>query len=43
MAIGFKSVAEAYRQDAPDADVAAILQAASLNLAEAEDEDDDED
>ncbi|MDP9885353.1 hypothetical protein J2W21_002875 [Sinomonas atrocyanea] len=43
MAIGFKSVAEAYRQDAPDADVAAILQAASLNLAEAEEDDEDDD
>lgn len=33
MAIGFKSVADSYRADNPDADVEAILQAASLHLA----------
>ncbi|GAB3270312.1 hypothetical protein GCM10027449_05260 [Sinomonas notoginsengisoli] len=43
MAIGFKSVAEAYRRDVPAADVAAILQAASLNLAEGADEDEEDD
>ena len=42
MTIGFKSVADAYRRDVPDANVEAILQAASLNLA-GDDEDDDED
>jgi hypothetical protein len=36
MAIGFKSVAEAYHQDEPGADIAGILQTASLRLAEGE-------
>lgn len=37
MAIGFKSVADAYQQEVPDADIAGILQTASLNLAEEND------
>ena len=36
MTIGFKSVADAYRRDVPDADIQTILQAASLSLADAE-------
>lgn len=36
MAIGFKSVADSYRAEVPDADVAAILQVASLHLADGE-------
>ncbi|GHG58312.1 hypothetical protein GCM10012320_31970 [Sinomonas cellulolyticus] len=36
MAIGFKAVADAYRDDVPEADVAAVLQAASLHLADEE-------
>ena len=42
MTIGFKSVADAYRREVPDANIEAILQAASLNLA-GDDEDGDED
>ncbi|MDQ4491881.1 hypothetical protein RBS60_16900 [Sinomonas sp. ASV486] len=38
MAIGFKSVADAYRQDVPAASIEGILQAASLHLAEGDDE-----
>lgn len=37
MAIGFKSVADSYRAEVPGADVAAILQAASLHLADGAD------
>ncbi|WP_422934504.1 hypothetical protein [Sinomonas sp. P47F7] len=33
MAAGFKTVAEAYRRDVPDADIEGILQAAALHLA----------
>ncbi|WP_430297792.1 hypothetical protein [Sinomonas sp. B1-1] len=36
MAIGFKSVADAYREDVPGANIEAVLQAASLNLADDE-------
>ncbi|ASN51271.1 hypothetical protein [Sinomonas sp. R1AF57] len=36
MAIGFKSVADAYREDVPGANIEAVLQAASLNLADEE-------
>ena len=44
MTIGFKSVADAYHRDVPEANIEAILQAASLNLADdSEDDDDNED
>ncbi|WP_334173357.1 hypothetical protein [Sinomonas sp.] len=34
MAAGFKTVADAYKRDVPEADVEGILQAAALHLAE---------
>ena len=36
MAAGFKTVADAYRRDVPDADIAGIIQAAALHLAQGE-------
>ncbi|NUP73163.1 MAG: hypothetical protein HOQ07_00690 [Sinomonas sp.] len=36
MAAGFKTVADAYQRDVPDADIQGILQAAALNLAKGE-------
>lgn len=36
MAAGFKTVADAYRRDVPDADIEGILQAAALHLAQEE-------
>jgi hypothetical protein len=36
MAAGFKTVADAYRRDVPDADIEGILQAAALHLAQGE-------
>ncbi|MCH6471342.1 hypothetical protein [Sinomonas terrae] len=36
MAAGFKTVADAYRRDVPEADIGRILQAAALHLAEEE-------